>query len=765
MNKKFNLSHLIRKLQLAPVILIVSLLIACKPVEYVSDLESIQLRQSLVMGTINSSLTYSYDGEKYSGLDYEFGKKFATYLKLDFTVKEFDNLDDLFLALDNNKIDFAGAGLTLTPNRAEKYRSSPPYYHLTQTLVYRKGTFRPKTLAEVNAPIYVLKNSSHQETIQALQIELPTLEVIVLDNEDQESLLQKIAEKEIKFAIVDSTTLAQTQRYYPLLAEAFSIKEKQPVAWLLRKVKDDSLYSAMIEFVGKQYNSGMITKIEEKYFGHINEFDYVDTRAFLERINNRLPKYEALFKKYSTDELPWLLLASISYQESHWNPNARSPTGVRGMMMLTLDTAKFVGIKNRRNAEQSIQGGAKYLSQLIKRLPESIPKDEKIWFALASYNIGLGHLLDVRRLTKMQGGNPDSWAEVKENLPLLHQRKWYTKTRYGYARGREAKHYVDNIRQYLKTITWHEQEKVKAEAEAKNQEEQKRLAAIELEKQLEDEMESEQKAKKAKLVEIELEKQAQEAQLAVIALEQQTRAELDKKNEEINSPVIELEKQTEEAKAAAIKLRQQVEEEANQKYTEIDNTIVELEKQTEAARVSADKLVKKAQLEAQQKVEKVKNLATELAKKTEEAKLTTLELEEKAKIEAQEKAEAEKAQAEAEEKAEQERLEAIELEKEAQAEAAEKAEQQRLEAAELEKKAQAEAAEKAEQERLEAIELEKKAQAEAAEKAKQQRLEAAELEKKAQAEAAEKAEQERLEATELEKKEQAEATGKHSRNG
>lgn len=455
---------------------------ACNPLVQTSDLEKIQERGTLIMGTINSSLTYSYDGKNYSGLDYELGTKFAEYLKVKLVVKKFDSLDDLFSALDNNKIDFAGAGLTLTPKRAQKYRSSPPYYFLTQKLVYHKGTYRPRKMADINAPVSVLKSSSHEESITESIEEFPSLVVDVLTNEDQESLLQKVADKEIIFAVVDSTTLAQKQRYYPALAEAFTIYEKQPVAWLIRKAQDDSLYAGMIEFMGNQYQLGTIAKIEEKYFGHVEHFDYVDTRIFLKRINSKLPKYEALFKKYETPTVSWQLLAALSYQESHWNPRARSPTGVRGMMMLTRDTAKFVGIKNRLDTEQSIKGGSKYLTQLIKRLPESIPDDERVWFALAAYNIGLGHLLDARRITTMREQNPNSWADVKDNLPLLHQRKWYKQTRYGYARGREAQHYVNNIRQYLKTLAWQIVERKKEQAlEVERQVEKARLAEIEAE--------------------------------------------------------------------------------------------------------------------------------------------------------------------------------------------------------------------------------------------------------------------------------------------
>ncbi|RBW48037.1 membrane-bound lytic murein transglycosylase MltF [Psychromonas sp. B3M02] len=594
MNKPVFLTAITFKLQLFFSAIFLFLLTACNPVTPTTDLEDMQARQTLIMGTMNSALTYSFDGDNYSGLDYELGKKFAKYLHLKLIIKEYDDLDSLFSALEDNEIDFAGAGLTLTPKRAEKYRSSPPYYYLSQTLVYHKGTYRPRDIADIDAPVNVLKGSSHEENIKASLVDHPDLVINVLENEDQESLLQKVAQKEIRYAIVDSTTLAQKQRYYPALAEAFTIYEKQPVAWLIRKAQDDSLYSAMIEFMGNQYNSGTIAKVEEKYFGHIGDFDYVDTRIFLKRIDSRLPKYETLFKQYATPEVPWLLLASISYQESHWNPKATSPTGVRGMMMLTLDTAKFVGIKNRLNAEQSIQGGAKYLTQLIKRLPESIPEDERIWFALASYNIGLGHLLDVRRITKMKGQNPDSWAEVKENLPLLHERKWYTKTRYGYARGREAKHYVDNIREYLETLTWHAQEQEKALKLAEEQKaEEARLAAI-------------AKAEEERLAAIELEKQkkleeealAEEQRQAAIEAENQARIIADKEAKK------QAELAAEKAKQAALEAAEKAKADAAAKLA------AEQKAEAEAA----------AKLAAEQKAEAAAKLAAE--KKAEvEAKL------------------------------------------------------------------------------------------------------------------------------------------------
>ena len=143
----------------------------------------------------------------------------------------------------------------------------------------------------------------------------------------------------------------------------------------------------------------------------------------------------------------------MAYQESHWDENATSPTGVRGIMMLTKATAERMKIQDRMDAEQSIKAGSEYLHWLIAQVPDSIPQEDRIWFALAGYNMGLGHILDARRLTKNLGGNPDNWLDVKKNLPLLAEKRHYSNLKYGYARGYEAFQYVENIRRYMNSIT------------------------------------------------------------------------------------------------------------------------------------------------------------------------------------------------------------------------------------------------------------------------------------------------------------------------
>jgi Predicted soluble lytic transglycosylase fused to an ABC-type amino acid-binding protein len=234
-----------------------------------------------------------------------------------------------------------------------------------------------------------------------------------------------------------------------------ALSEDEPVAWFMKKQGDSSAYALMVNFFGEINQTGELAILEEKYFGHVDQFDYVDTRAFLRALESKLPKWEPLFKKHAND-FDWRLLAALSYQESHWNPRAISPTGVRGMMMLTLPTAKSVGVRNRLDPEQSIKGGSLYLQRVLDRVPASVNPHERIWFALASYNIGFGHMMDARRLTDAQGADPNSWSDVKQRLPLLAKRQYYTQTRYGYARGYEALSYVENIRRYYQSILGYE---------------------------------------------------------------------------------------------------------------------------------------------------------------------------------------------------------------------------------------------------------------------------------------------------------------------
>lgn len=412
---------------------------------------AIKSRGTLIVGTINNPIYYFIGSEGQSGLEYELAKNFADYLNVDLEIKTLENTDALFEALETNQIDVAAANLLFHPTRAEHFQLGPAYTSASWQLVYRKGENRPRDLSQVAQDIIIAHNSELQILLTQSLSQYPQLKWQTNAQLTQEELLIQVADGKLPYTIANSIDVAAVQQIRPNLAIAFDLTDEVGVHWYLPKSAYNELQASLLNFMNNALENGLIDRIEEKYFRHIAQFDYVDSRAYLNAIQQILPQYQPLFEKYK-GELDWRLLAAVAYQESHWNPDATSPTGVRGIMMLTKDTADRMKITNRRDPEQSIKAGSEYLHWLIAQMPDSIAKEDRIWYALAAYNMGLGHLIDVRRLTKQLGGNPDNWLDVKNNLPLLAEKRHYNNLKYGYARGYEAYQYVENIRRYMNSI-------------------------------------------------------------------------------------------------------------------------------------------------------------------------------------------------------------------------------------------------------------------------------------------------------------------------
>jgi membrane-bound lytic murein transglycosylase F len=301
----------------------------------------------------------------------------------------------------------------------------------------------------------VIADSSHAEFLRSLKTTFPTLTWREIDEVEPLDLLENIHSGRADITIVDSTFYTVNRNIYPKARRAFDLHEEKNIAWAFPKSDDLSLFKAANNFLVGYRDSGDLKKLRDKYFEH-KRLDEGGALTFSKHIDNRLPKWEEYFKTTANEfNLDWLFIAAISYQESHWNASARSYTGVRGLMMLTRNTAKGLGIKNRLDPEQSIYGGAKYLTQQVERLPDRIKNPDRLWMALASYNVGYGHLEDARVITETQGDNPDLWSHVKKRLPLLSQKKYYKKTKHGYARGWEPVQYVERIRNYHEILVWH----------------------------------------------------------------------------------------------------------------------------------------------------------------------------------------------------------------------------------------------------------------------------------------------------------------------
>jgi membrane-bound lytic murein transglycosylase F len=323
-------------------------------------------------------------------------------------------------------------------------------------VVYRRGTTRPRTLADLtNRKLMVIAGSSYESMLRTAQAEHPDLAWEARDDVGMEELLLAVADGAIDATLVDSNIYSLSGHFYPRVATGFTLPGALPHAWAFAPGSDDSLvYTAQV-FLRQFQHSGRLAQLHEAFYGETDRMDRVGMSQFMRQVRDRLPPLIPLFRETANAyDMDWRLLAAIGYQESHWDPEAESFTGVRGIMMLTQRTARALGLTDRLDPRQSIDGGARYLLRLRGRIPDRIPEPDRTWMALAAYNMGMGHLEDARVLTENQGGDPDSWQDVEARLDLLSQEAFYSETRYGYARGYEARKFVQNIKSYYETLVW-----------------------------------------------------------------------------------------------------------------------------------------------------------------------------------------------------------------------------------------------------------------------------------------------------------------------
>ena len=391
-----------------------------------------------------------------SGPEFDLAQAFADDLGVELIVETVQSVSEVLPFMLTGKAHLAAAGLSVTPARREYVNFGHPYDLVDMHLIYKLGTGKPRSIDDVlSKTTEVVAGTSHVDMLASLQEIYPDLNW--LENADVEvaDLLEKVAAGEIDFTIADSTEFSIQRHFYPDLRVALDLEIGDPLAWAFPRDIGDSLLARADDFLIDADRSGTLAQVKDRYYGHTDEFDYVGTRNFIRHYESRLPRYRETFEvageKFGVD---WRLLAAIGYQESHWRSQAVSPTGVRGIMMLTEDTARYLGIDDRVDPTNSIMGGAEFYARQTERVADSVSEPDRTWMALAAYNVGFNHIKDARQITAWQDGNPDTWIDVSKALPLLAQRKWYTRVPFGYARGWEPVLYVNNIRSYYNILKW-----------------------------------------------------------------------------------------------------------------------------------------------------------------------------------------------------------------------------------------------------------------------------------------------------------------------
>jgi membrane-bound lytic murein transglycosylase F len=352
-------------------------------------------------------------------------------------------------AVINGQVHLAAAGLT--PNSHLPLAWTAGLREVDFVLVGRSGrrtTLRDRDLA--GRVVTVQQGTKLAEALEALKQHIPELEVVYpASHTDDQDLLAQAAAGRIDLLATDRVNYTLAKRLAPTLAIVYDLPLKSTVSWALPLQADAGLSSEISGFLNESAGNGLLASTADHYFGHIRRLDHYDITVFLKRIQNRLPRYVAYFREAEKNTgIDWRYLAAVSYQESHWDPEATSYTGVRGLMMLTIDTANQLGVENRLDPRQAILGGARYLSMLQARLPDEVLHPDRMWMTTAAYNIGPGGLNNARALARLLGKNDAMWVDLKSVLPLLSQPQYASRFKTGPVRGGEALIMAENVRNF-----------------------------------------------------------------------------------------------------------------------------------------------------------------------------------------------------------------------------------------------------------------------------------------------------------------------------
>ena len=457
-----------RMLRILAAGVLVTALIACPRAQWQANtgfsLPHDSLARVLASGTLRAvsrlnPATFVIDRYGPSGIELELASGFAASLGVELEMIPAATIGEAYAALDAGRADIAASGLTERRVAERAYLYSASYLGVSQQLVYRSGSPKPGSIADlVGTRVMVLAQSSSADALRRAQAALPNLGWMESTQADTPDLLRRLADGEIDAAVVKSHEFYMHAGLFPSLEVAFELPESEQLAWAVTESADNGrLYAAMQDFLHRSEQDGELDLLRERFFGYLPDINRLALNAFAARVDKQLPRLEPLMRRVAEQEgIDWRLLAAISYQESHWNPQAVSRKGASGMMMLTQRAATEVGVRDRHNMEQSLRGGARYFLGLMADLEGAIAPAERELFALAAYNMGAAHLDDARRLATLRGGSADNWTDVAEQLPLLAKREWRSHMLHGYARGLETVSFVNGVRQYHRFLEHHE---------------------------------------------------------------------------------------------------------------------------------------------------------------------------------------------------------------------------------------------------------------------------------------------------------------------
>ena len=440
-----------RGLKLALALVGVGLLGTCS--DRPGVLDQVRLVGELRVATRNSPTAFYFGASGPEGPEFDLASRFAQALGVPLRFIALGSADAILAAVASGRAHVGAAGLPVTADWRARVLFSRPYQRVRLHVVQRRGGARPERLADLaGRRVSVVAGSAHAAALAIAARTMPGLAFNTVAGADTLDLLDRVWHGDLDATIADANEFALVRNYHPELRIAFNLDGHEELAWVLPH-GDPALARRVDEFMAAM--QAEMPALLERYYSISDYLDYVGARIFIRDVQDRLPPLRLYFHATAAEfHEDWRVLAAIGYQESKWNVAAVSPTGVRGVMMLTAETAAALGVADRSDPQQSIRGGALYLRRMRDTIPERVPEPDRTWLALAAYNIGYGHVEDARILAQSHHKDPDAWQDVREFLPLLAQERYYTQLKRGYARGWEAARFVDNVRNYLDLLEW-----------------------------------------------------------------------------------------------------------------------------------------------------------------------------------------------------------------------------------------------------------------------------------------------------------------------
>lgn len=410
------------------------------------DWQAIKTSGRLRMLTLNNPASYFMWRGELMGFDYELVRKFADTHQLHLSVIIKDSIPELFSALHAGEGDVIAASITHSPERESKGLSfTRPYLKVTEQIVGREGGPKIESLEQLSGFKVGLNPATVFYSRMLDQVkDIEDVEIVKVEHATTEELLGRLANQEFDFTVADSHLVALEKSYHQNVVANLDLTRESPIAMVVRDGKNE-LLNELNQYIQKEYRGLFYNIVYNKYFKNQKKI----ARYQNERIKgDKLSSYDDLVKKYAGNyDMDWRLLVSQIYQESKFNPKAKSFAGAVGLMQVMPRTAREFGFDNLQIPENGVAAGTAYMNWLEERFPGELDFQERIYFTLAAYNAGTGHVRDARRLAKQLGFDPNKWfGHVDQAMLKLSQPQYYKQSRFGYVRGREPVTYVRNIR-------------------------------------------------------------------------------------------------------------------------------------------------------------------------------------------------------------------------------------------------------------------------------------------------------------------------------